>query len=303
MSEFTGLSCYTANLLAYLAAVDDTALDRFAESVRLAVRLDGPAFSHHRTPLDVLPDGSVLRYASGGEETVGALRAEIALHGRVIVVADNARLPWSPSFGTGATAPHWVLVDGCAGDEWHVVDHFAGLLPTGEQRPFEGVLSTSALTHAMDGPERLSPMQVRRNALAFGHPVEAPGGGRTWLRRERGVASGPRFDSRTWVRQFVGVGEALPFLAEWFRRDPVGASVVLDDLWTASGHHVFRYRRVGDDGAADAWRQLPGALRFAVDSARRGRPRDSLVDLTFRNLLHIESGQDAVLPSRGRTAR
>nr|BFE50202.1 hypothetical protein GCM10017745_36290 [Saccharothrix mutabilis subsp. capreolus] len=172
MSEFTGLSCYTANLLAYLAAVDDTAVDRFAESVRLAVRLDEPAFSHHRTPLDVLPDGSVLRYASGGEETAEALRAEIALHGRVIVVADNARLPWSPSFGTAATAPHWVLLDGCAGDEWHVVDHFAGLLPTGEQRPFEGVMSTSALMHAMDGPERLSPMQVRRNALAFGHPVE-----------------------------------------------------------------------------------------------------------------------------------
>ncbi|XVV01039.1 hypothetical protein ACQPW3_26925 [Actinosynnema sp. CA-248983] len=302
---FTGLSCYTANLLAYLDSCDDTALDRFAGSVRLAVAVDEPAFSHHRTPLDVLPDGTVLRYAraSSAEETVRELDAELAAHGRVIVVTDNSRLPWSPSYGTDASAPHWLLVDGRVGESWHVVDHFGGLLPTGEQHPFEGVMGTDALLYAMGGPERWSAMQVRRNALAFGHPVEVPAGGWRWLRRERGAASGPRLDYPTRVRQFVGVGEALPFLAEWFCRDPVGASDVLDDLWSASGHHVFRYLRAGELEAADAWRRLPGALRFAVDSARRGRPRESLVQLTFRNLLHIESGQDGVLPSRGRTAR
>lgn len=366
---FTGLSCYTANLLAYLDSCDDTALDRFAESVQLAVRVDEPAFSHHRTPLDVLPDGTELRYASASsaEEAVRELDAELAAHGRVIVVTDNARLPWSPSYGTDATAPHWLLVDGRVGESWRVVDHFGGLLPTGEQQPFEGLLGTDALTYAMGGPERLSAMQVRRNALVFGHPVEVPAGGWRWLRR---VASGPRLHSPTGVRQrsahagagnggaptgvrpdaphagagnggsptgvrqggahagpanggsptevgqgaahagpgnggrwLVGAAEVVPFLAEWFVRDPSGAAEVLDDLWTASGHHVLRYRRAGDEAAADAWRQLPGALRFAVDSARRGRPRESLVQLTFRNLLHIESGQDGVLPSRGRTAR
>jgi hypothetical protein len=65
---------------------------------------------------------------------------------------------------------------------------------------------------------------------------------------------------------------------------------------------VFRYRLAGLPAAADAWRQLPGALRFAVDSARRGKPRASLVDLTFRNLIHVESGQEAFLASAGRTA-
>lgn len=297
---FSGLSCYTANLLAYLTSFDDTAPDRFAESVRLAVRPDDLAFSHHRTPLDVLPDGSVLRYTAGP-----GLEAEVERWGRVVVVVDNARLPWSPSYGTDATAPHWLLVDGRSGDSWHVVDHFAGLLPAGEQLPFEGVLSTAALMHAMDGPEVLSAVQVRRNSLVFGHVVAVPDGRPKWLRR---VASGPRLDHPTGVRHnggewLEGAAEVLPFLAGRFQEDPIGAAGCLDDLWSAAGHHVFRYRLAGVEDAADAWRQLPGALRFAVDSARRGRPRDTLVDLTFRNLLHIESGQDRVLPSRGRTAR
>ncbi|MEJ2852343.1 MULTISPECIES: hypothetical protein [unclassified Saccharothrix] len=308
---FSGLSCYTANLLAYLVSADDTAADRFAESVRLAVRPDDLAFSHHRTPLDVLPDGSVLRYTAS-PETVAGLEAELDRWGRVVVVVDNARLPWSPSYETSATAPHWLLVAGRSGDSWHVVDHFAGLLPTGEQRPFEGVLNTAVLLRAMDGPEVLSPEQVRRDSLVFGHMVAAPESGRKWLRREpgaaAGVASGPRLHSPTGVRQggerwLRGAAEVLPFLAERFQQDPIGAAGCLDDLWSAAGHHVFRYRRAGAEDAADAWRQLPGALRFAVDSARRGRPRDTLVELTFRNLLHIESGQDRVLPSPGRTAR
>ncbi|NUT98153.1 MAG: hypothetical protein HOY78_39690 [Saccharothrix sp.] len=311
---FSGLSCYTANLLAYLTSFDDTAPDRFAESVRLAVRPDDLAFSHHRTPLDVLPDGSLLRYTASPDAVAG-LEAELASWGRVVVVVDNARLPWSPSFGTSAIAPHWLLVEGRSGDSWHVVDHFAGLLPTGEQHPFEGTLSTEALVGAMDGPEILSAEQVLRNSLVFGHVVAVPEGGRKWLRREAGagraaagLASGPRLDRPTGVRQnggewLEGAAEVLPFLAERFQRDPIEAAGCLDDLWSAAGHHVFRYRLAGVEDAADAWRQLPGALRFAVDSARRGRPRDTLVDLTFRNLLHIESGQDRVLPSRGRTAR
>ncbi|RKT74287.1 hypothetical protein DFJ66_7631 [Saccharothrix variisporea] len=311
---FSGLSCYTANLLAYLDSFDDTALDRFADSVRLAVRPDDLAFSHHRTPLDVLPDGSLLRYAAGP-----GWEAELDRWGRVVVAVDNARLPWSPSYGTSETAPHWLLVTGRDGDSWRVVDHFAGLLPTGEQQPFEGTLSTEVLLRAMDGPEVLSPVQARRNSLVFGHVVAVPEGGRKWLRREVGaavgVASGPRLHSPTGVRRspaevgqnggrwLVGAADVVPFLSDLFRRDPAVAAGCLDDLWSAAGHHVFRYRRAGVEDAADAWRQLPGALRFAVDSARRGRPRESLVELTFRNLLHIESGQDGVLPSRGRTAR
>ncbi|KAA2255360.1 hypothetical protein F0L68_28555 [Solihabitans fulvus] len=315
--EFTGLSCYTANLVAYLAEDDPGAAARFADSVRLAVRVDLPdgalSFSHHDIPLDRLPDGTRLRYACAVDAMAARdeVEAELAAHGQVLVVTDNARLPWSPSFGTISTAPHWLLVDGRDGDQWHVVDHFAGLLPTGEQSAHTGTLSTARLLDAMTLPRHWSAVQQRRSELAFGFPVGTPLSGPQWLRRDRDDGRADELPGR-WLTTDA---EALPFLADRFRADPIGMAPYLDDLWTVAGHHTFRYRRLREDpacaddaraaldGALDAWRQLPSALRFAVDSARRDRPRASLVDLTFGNLLTIESGQDALLPTAGRTAR
>jgi hypothetical protein len=180
-----------------------------------------------------------------------------------------------------------------------VVDAFAGLLPGGEQRPYVGWLSTAQLTNAMLLPEHWLPEQQTRNRFAFGFPVPVPQPvGPLWLRREPPDPDPPLRDlPGTWL---VGDENVLPFLADYFAASAPEAARHLDDLWTAAAHRVFRYRwlcsRPGHPetvrqryvAARDAWAQLPSAVRFAVDSARRGRPRPSLLRQTFVHLQQAE---------------
>ena len=300
---FAGLSCYTANLGCYLAAEWPGTEARLAGSVRLAVRTDLPdgelAFSHHRQPLDRLPDGSVLRYAAAPPATtLAAATAELDRHGRVLLVVDNARLPWSPSCGSSASAPHWLLVHGRQGDRWDVLDQFAGLLPGGEQRPHAGRLGTAELLAALRPAAPWSAAQHRRNTLAFGLPVPVPPGP-TWLRRTPpGGADPAGANHGRLAGRWAGDGEALGFLTDHLLRSGGDAVPYLDDLWSAAGHHVFRYRwlartaagadRERLDALRDAWQRLPSALRFAVDSARRGRARPALVRRTLEELDRLE---------------
>lgn len=287
--QFVGLSCYVANLAGYLAVQWPDTENRLADSVRLAVRTDLPggalAFSHHRTPLHQLPDGTALAYATG--LTIPALTAELDRHGRVLLLVDNARLPWSPSYGTRAAAPHWLLVRGRAGDRWDVLDLFAGLLPGGEQRPYAGTVGTSVLRAALDPIAPFSAAQQRRNGLAFGFPVPVPAGA-TWLRRmpdDGAVAELPG----EWAYDRA----ALAFLTDRLLADGAAAEAYLDDLWTAAAHHIFRHHRHGAAEPAAAWRRLPGALRFAVDSARRGRARPGLLSTTLAELDRLEHATPA----------
>ncbi|MFJ9824214.1 hypothetical protein ACIRSU_07535 [Streptomyces sp. NPDC101160] len=325
---FEGLSCYTANLAGYLHREFPRTDEHFARSVRLAVRTDLPdgelSFSHHATPLDELPDGSRLRYRTAGdaESAAAELAAEAGRHGRVLVVTDSARLPWSPVFGQGPSAPHWLLVTGGAGEgRWQVYDAFAGLLPAGEQRPYAGTVTTAELLAMMTLPAGWSPAQHRRNTLAFGFPVPEP-------EPASGTASEPGPSALQWLAREPGPGRrpgpgpgptaplpgdwltdsvsALPFLAGLLTRQEADAGRHLEDLWAATQHHVFRYRRPalrGDASAEElhrceeavgAWEALPKAVRFAVDSARRGRPRASLIHSTFERLLDIESRRAAL---------
>ncbi len=293
-----GLSCYTANLAAYLRSELPDADRWLAQSVRLAVRADLPggdlAFSHHSYPLDQLPDGTRLRYVSAGQpaEAVAGLRAELDRHGRVLAVTDSARLPWSPAARSGPPAPHWLLIVAADGERWQVRDAFAGLLPAGEQQPYAGWLDTAALLAAMTPPPCWAPEQQQRNALAFGFPVPVPANpGPQWLRRVPDDGLAAELPGR-WLTE---AGDVLPFLAGHL------ADRYLDDLWSAAAHQAFRYRWLAGQpdapgarreqlaAAGQAWARLPAALRFALDSARRGRPRTSLVAMTFRNLVEIES--------------
>ncbi len=289
------LSCYTGNLVAYLAAEFPQACQTFADSVHLALRADPAdelAFSHHRFPLHRLPDATRLAYGTA-PTLAGALagvRAELSRHGRCLVVAENSRLPWSPSYGTAASAPHWVLVDdydhGMAGGRWHLTDVFSGLMPDGEQSPFQGWLGDAELAAAMTPPPQLTPEQRRRNDLAFGVPVPQPNpAGPQWLRREPddGATASLIGD---WLRTDQ---EVLPFVADYFARHGQRASRYVDDLWTAARHRAFAHRLRGNPAAEAAWASLPGALRFAVDSAARGRPRTSLLRSTLEHLLEQES--------------
>ncbi|PZG02566.1 hypothetical protein C1I99_02205 [Micromonospora deserti] len=295
--RFVGLSCYTSNLAGYLAGEFPDTPRWFAESVRVAVRTDLPdqqlALSHHRFPLDRLPDGTRLTYATAPVGAVlDAVDAELRRHGRVVVVTDNAALPWSPARGDGA-APHWLLVDHRRGDGWHVVDGFAGLLPGGAQQPYAGWLGGADLVAAMTPPDRWSPEQQRRNALAFGHWLPPPAGSHPcWLARTAGPGADPELPGE-WL---LADDDALVFLREHVAGSPADAVRHLDDLWTVAQHRTFRYRWSGDGEAAAAWAELPRALRFAVDSARRGRPRPGLVRATFDRLRQLDC--DRSIPSQ-----
>jgi hypothetical protein len=314
--RFAGLSCYTANLAGYLDPELADVDGHLARSVRIAVRVDpagGLAFSHHAYPLDHMPDGTRLRYATlPPRPALVGIADELSRRGRVLVVTDGSRLPWSPSRHHGAAAPHWLLVTGRRGDSWHVVDAFAGLLPGGEQRPYVGWLTTAALTQAMVLPERWSAEQHTRNELAFGFPVPVPAVvGPLWLRREPGAPRPAELD-RTWL---IGDEHALPFLADYLTASADDAARHLDDLWTAAAHRVFRYRwlcgrpdlpqplRERYQAASTAWTQLPSALRFAVDSARRGRARPTLIRTTFGHLQQVDPGEDQFLTTPRRETR
>jgi hypothetical protein len=286
-----GLSCYTESLAAYLDGEWD-ADEIVARSVRLAVcDADPLAFSHHDPSLDRLPDGTCLRYAGAptAAEALEGVAEELSAHGRVVVVVDNARLPWSPASGD-RPAPHWLLLDERRGDEWHVVDRFSGLLTSGEQEPHVGRLDERTLRDAMTLP-RFSPAQEQRNRLVFGAPVPVPEGVALWLRREEHGGSSELGDG--WV---FDDRESLRLLADHATRGG-GDGAYLEDVWAAVGHRTFAYQwRLETDGerrealetAKKCWEDLPRLLRFAAESGERSRPRPKLVHAAFDRVLEAE---------------
>ncbi|WP_254399469.1 hypothetical protein [Streptomyces sp. AC602_WCS936] len=301
-----GLSCYTENLAGYLSARAPGSAELLARSVRLAVDRDTGRFSHHNRALNDLPDGRRLGYrgAPDAETALRGIAAELAERGRVLVVADSGALPWV--CGTAdAHAPHLLLVDGrTRNGDWHVVDGFSALFSGGgSQDPFSGTLSTAELTTLLCFPHGLSEVHRTRNTLAFGFPVPPPRYETyQWLVEERGSTK-EELPGKAWLT-------GPPALAETARRltaDLSGQAThgVLEDVWAAAQHHLFRDNRMlGTAGTAGTvlsseerqaigittskWRELPRVLRFAANSARRGRPRPSLIDGAFTALADAE---------------
>ncbi|GIE90969.1 AMP-binding protein [Actinoplanes regularis] len=302
--RFTGLSCYTSNLAGYLDSEFPGTAERLAASMRVAVRTDLPggrlAFSHHRYPLDRLPDGGRLVWATGlAGEVEAELEAELRRHGRVLVVTDNAALPWSPAVGGSGHAPHWLLVDDRTAAGWHVLDGFQGVLPEGEQHPYAGWLTGADLVAAMTPPPGWSPVQDLRNALVFGHWLTPPLPGRPcWLRRSSAATAAEPVLPGRWR-----TGDAaLAYLRDFVVAAGETAAEHLEDLWAVAQHQMFRHGVAGDPEAAAAWAGLPRALRFALDSARRGRPRHTLLRTTFDHLRHLERDRSAAALRRTGTA-
>jgi hypothetical protein len=293
-----GLSCYTANLAVYLSRTEPDTLDRIARGVRLAVRTDlGDdllAFSHHRTPVD----GGRLAYRGAGDADAAleAVAAEVDRSGGCLVVASTGNLDWS-SAGHEGQAPHFLLVDERRGDEWRVVDRFTALLPSGGgQEPFTGWISTAALARAMTPIVPLPPEQRLRNELAFGFPRLLPSDGDyQWLE----LAAEPAPEVELEGEWLIETDAVLELLGELWSPARLW---LLDDLWAAAQHHVFRYDRLLAaeehpvlDDARRTWRDLPMALRFAVDSAARGRHRPTLVASTFDALRRRERDAASLL--------
>ena len=307
-----GLSCYTGNLAAYLEQYDEDAAGRIARSIRVAVRSGSPdgalAVSHHAVPLHWLPGGGELRYR-GSPDRDTALReiaAELDTRGQVLAVGNSGCLPWASG---AAAAPHFLLVNEQKdGRCWHVVDRFAALLPEGgEQEPFEGWLEDAAFAGILDPICPLPPQQRLRNEHAFGFPVPLPPeGSYQWLVRvdsDPGQQAGLPGD---WTDR---PGAALDLLADWFTSGEQSA-VLLADAWAIARHHIYRYENLlghsADDGIREAatralssWQRLPQALRFAYESAQRGRARPSLIKTAFGQLSETEDALIQPLAAAG----
>jgi len=152
-----------------------------------------------------------------------------------------------------------------------------------------GIPSTGCLMRPSSGTQRLPPdtsvqwlvREPRRGTPAarasLGEPAGLAGPG------EPAVLPG----------QWASGAAALEHLATLIISQGETASRHLDDIWAAAQHQCFRLawltRKYPDAAEAlgaehEAWRRLPMALRFAVDSARRGRPRPALIDQSFSDL-------------------
>ncbi|MGY1496676.1 hypothetical protein ACW4TU_08665 [Streptomyces sp. QTS52] len=309
-----GLSCYTENLAGYLSARVPGSLDLLARSVRLAVDPATGHFSHHDRALNNLPGGSRLGYRGAPDAATArtGIAAELAERGRVLAVANSAALPWLS--GTADDhAPHLVVVDGRTQDgDWHVTDGFTALFSGGgSQDPFAGELSEAEFTALLAFPRGLSEVHRTRNTLAFGFPV-APPTHETyqWLTEEEGTTE-ERLPGGPWPTGAAALEETARLLAADLEGD--GSRGVLEDVWAAAQHHLFRdahllagagttlarAEREAVEATTAKWRELPRMLRFAANSARRGRPRPSLADGAFTALAELEAAASPVHAAHG----
>ncbi|WP_439380886.1 hypothetical protein [Amycolatopsis lexingtonensis] len=298
------LSCYTTNLVAYLETDDPGVKTRLAHAVRLAVRCDGGpgelAFSQHtRVDDGTARDPLGYRGAADWAQAAEGLHAELTRSGRVLAVADTFHLPWSPAHGI-AHSPHWLLLLGRRDGRWLVGDHFCALTPLGGQEPFLGWLDDAALERAL-APHAPWPAEIaNRDRLALGAAVEPVHANRfRWLARTTGETTPAEPDDWT-----CGLPEVLGRISDVLAEDETAAARYGDDLWAASRHYTYRLEVLaanGEIGAEDAaaaavsWGELPKVVRFAAESAARGRPRTGLLQRTFEDLLRTNEKTTAGL--------
>lgn len=316
--DSVGLSCYTENLAGYLSARAPDSPDLLARSVRLAVDPLTGGFSHHDRALNNLPGnlpgGRRLGYrgARDAEAARTGIGAELALHDKVLVVADSGALPWL-SGAADDHAPHLIMVDGRTPDgNWHVVDGFAALFSGGgSQDPFSGELSGAEFTALLAFPCGLSQVYRTRNSLAFGFPVALPPQETyQWLVEEEGTTE-EQLPGGSWLTGAAALEETARLLLADLDGD--GSRGVLEDVWAATQHHMFRdthllatagaelspSERETVDATTAKWRELPRLLRFAANSARRGRPRPSLVSGAFTALAELEAAASPLHAAHG----
>ncbi|MET9254025.1 hypothetical protein [Streptomyces sp. NPDC003717] len=282
------LSCYTTNLKEHLHLTDPAAEQRLAEGFTLSVRRDGLggslAFSHHER---VAPDFGY-RGARRWEDALSALRGEFARRGDVLAVANCRNLPWSPSYLV-RDVPHWLRLAARDDDRWLVVDDFDALLPEGHQEPHRGWVDEAGLRALLAPLPGLDPVLHQRDVYALGGGaawVPDPGNHR-WLEHGAG-----RFDPRPgdWVR---GTAASLTLLRDLLPSDPEAQVRYAEDLWAAARHHQYLHR--AEPATAAAWGELSRSLRYAAQSAARGRPRASLVRTAFDRILTALGPFDVII--------
>jgi hypothetical protein len=307
------LSCYTANLAAYLEKCQAGAVGRIARSVRLAVRTTPRwplAFSHHRVPLNDLSDGTRLgfRGAASYEEARAAIGTELEQQRQVLVVGRSDRLPWSAS---RTAAPHLVLLTGFSRNTWHVVDRFSGLFSDGEtQRPFTGALSDDEFEAMLAPVFAARTEHLLRNRYAFGHATSLPPAGTyQWLVREEAHQRRDGLDEISAMTWCTNTADSLDHLGTLLTQTPqtLRTPRFAEDLWAAAQHHELRCHHLQSadtarsplsallSDAVPQWQRVPQVLQIAINSAIRGRPRPALVRNTFERLARTERDIAALL--------
>ncbi|MEU3720334.1 hypothetical protein [Streptomyces californicus] len=308
-----GLSCYTENLTLYLAARSPDSADLVARSVRLAVDPATGAFSHHGQALNNLPGNRHLRYSSAPEQqsALAGISAELTARGQVLAVANSGSLPWLNG-AADESAPHLLVIDGREHGTWHVTDAFTALFSNGgSQDPFAGTVSDQELADLLHFPHGLSPVHRTRNTLAFGFPVSPPPHeAYQWLVEEEGTTA-EELPGGPWLTGAPALQETARLLVADL--SAANSRGVLEDIWAAAQHHLFRHVRLLASAGAELsptdrqtvaatmtkWREIPRMLRFAANSARRGRPRTSLITSTFTTLADLETSLSALHTAHG----
>lgn len=304
------LSCYTTSIAEVLwhRGVDWAAAIGLGSV--LAIRPEGElfAFNHHDTSLR--PPG--LRRV-GTDDVRELHRGLVAAHERdrrVIVVADAHNLPWSTGFGR-RHAPHWCVVDGRRDGAWHVTDRFTMLDARGEQSPWHGWMSDDELPQVLCRGD-LEAQQVLRERLAFGDEEPPPPGTRYQWFTSTPTASAARVGppAGDWL-----VGErAVHRLIEHFTEHGGRARAYrqTEDLWVTGRHRRLRHlvlaRAMPADhpsviaarDLADAWERVPMALRYAAESARRGRPRLAALRRSLSEVAEHEAHMQEVHTTTGK---
>lgn len=306
------LSCYTTNLVAYLETDDPGVRTRLAHAVRLAVRTDSGegdlVFSQHTRVDDAAAhDPLGYRGAASWTQAAGDLAAELARSERVLTVADTFHLPWSPAHEV-AHSPHWLLLLDRRDGRWLVADHFCALTPLGAQEPFLGWLDDAALERAL-APHAPWPAEIaNRDRHALGAAVEpVHADSFRWLARTTGEdPATPVANPGDWTSVLPDV---LAHISGVMAEDETAPARYGDDLWAASRHYTYRLDVLAANGeigaeaaaaAAVSWAELPKVVRFAAESAARGRPRTGLLRRTFDDLQHATEKTTTDLASEDR---
>lgn len=270
------LSCYTTNLIGHLRRDNPAIEEEFAQAVNLSVCTDlcsgVLAFSQHRRV------GPLLGYRSSSTWGVArkGLLEELERHNDVIAVASTKNLSWSPTYGA-EDVPHWIRLSDRRGNQWRVIDEFSAVLPQGEQHPYDDWVNDEVLAVMLSPLPALAPEVQNRDVHALGDTADVPAVGcYRWLARgvdNRAAHSG----------QWVEGTAALRYLAERFVEDIDLLRRHAEDLWAASRHHQYRFAL--DATVSAAWGELPRSLRFAIQSADRGRPRPAVIAHAFEQIL------------------
>jgi hypothetical protein len=296
------LSCYTANLAAFLEKTwsTESASERIARTARLSIGpgVESFAFSQHSETLFDLGRGRELRFEGADDaEIVLALLHNHIRDGSILVLAHSAYMPWSviPRERNG---PHLVLLDRF--DEltgtWSVLDHFAARMPDGrKQEPFFGAVDDKAVLDMMSAGGTFSPIQEERNAMMSGIRVELPANQWRWLTCvDRPQPLGAPSDD--WVTDFSAVWEIVVEAANLDLESGIEPEM-LDDLWAAAQHqrHRCAFLLRQDFGDANliratesAWRNIPRTFRLATASALRGHYRPGLTVAAAERLVDVE---------------